>query len=66
MSSKVRFNDRHDIAYVNFYENVEGSFMIDKPHIIGEGIHVLSLVYDSDAQKWEIYSFGAKLNDYLI
>lgn len=40
--------------------------MIDKPHIIGEGIHVLSLVYDSDAQKWEIYSFGVKLNDYLI
>lgn len=40
--------------------------MIDKPHIIVEGIHVLSLVYDSDAQKWEIYPFGVKLNDYLI
>lgn len=47
MSSKVRFNDRHDIAYVHFYENVEGSFIIDQPHIIGEGIHVLNLVYNS-------------------
>lgn len=66
MSTKVRFNDSHDIAYVNFYEKVEGSFMVDKPHIIGEGIHVLSLVYDFDAQKWEIYSFGAKPDDYFI
>lgn len=66
MSSKVRFNDRHDIAYVHFYENVEGSFIIDQPHIIGEGIHVLNLVYNSNVKKWEVYSFGNKLDEYLL
>lgn len=66
MSSKVRFNDRHDIAYVHFYENVEGCFVIDQPHIISEGIYVLSLVNHGKENGWKIYSFGSKLDDYLL
>ena len=32
-SSKVRYNDKHDMAYVLLFKNIDGKFIIDQPHL---------------------------------
>ena len=65
LSTKVRFNDRHDIAYVYLLENVTDSILIQE-HQIVQGITVVNLVKEKSSQRWLVYSIGDKMDDYLI
>lgn len=62
-SSKVRYNDKHDIAYVHLFPNVEDAFILDQPHVIKELI-VVNFVYESDRYGWRIFSIGERLEKY--
>ncbi len=62
-SSRVRYNDRHDMAYMNIYQNVDGAFVIDTPQIFYGNAKVLTFVKDKKGD-WKVYCFGDKLDDY--
>ena len=65
LSTKVRFNDRHDMAYVYLMENVTDGILIQEYQIIPE-ITTVNFVKENDSQRWLVYSIGQKLDDYLI
>ena len=56
ISSKVRYNEQHTMAYVRIHPNVEDAFVINSPHIIND-IYEISLVKDYGMVEWKIYSF---------
>ena len=62
-SSKVRYNDKHDMAYVHLFRNVEGAFIINQPHLI-QDICVITLVHDSDELGWRIFQIGERAEYY--
>lgn len=62
-STDVRFNERHDIAYVKIFTNVESAFEIEGRHIV-TGIIYANLVLDDN--HWKMYSVGEKMNDYYL
>jgi len=64
ISGTIRFNDRHDMAYVYFLENVVDGFLIQDFQIISNAHTVTLVKYKND--EWRVYSIGAKLDDYLI
>ena len=64
MSDLVRYNERHDMAYVYLLENVTDGFLIQDYQIIGNA-HVVTLAKDKKGE-WRIYCIGAKLDDYRI
>ena len=61
LSTYVRFNTAHDIAYVYMLDNVKENLIIEDFQII-DGVTVLSLVKDGDS--WKVYSIGEKLETY--
>lgn len=64
LSSRIRFNSRHDIAYVYMLENVTDSFLIEASQIISDA-KVINLVAINE-KDWRIYSIGGLLEDYLV
>ena len=64
-SSKIRYNDRHDMAYMNIYHNVEDPFIINQPQVFYGNASVLTFVKDKK-DDWKIFCFGDKLEDFLI
>ena len=58
-STRVRYNDQHDMAYVQLMQNVQGAFSIDHPHVISQDICVISLAYEK-RYGWKIYQIGEK------
>jgi hypothetical protein len=62
-SSKVRYNDKHDMAYVHIYRNVEDPFIINQPHIM-QNICAMTLVHDNELG-WRIYQIGEKADSYV-
>lgn len=62
-STKVRYNDTHDMAYVNIFRNVEGAFVIDQPHVI-QDICVITLVHENDKYGWRIFQIGERAEKY--
>lgn len=62
-SSKVRYNDTHDMAYVSMYRNVEGPFVIDQPHILQDGM-IFTLVKENKKAEWRIFQIGARADTY--
>jgi hypothetical protein len=64
LSGTIRYNDRHDMAYVYFLENVVDGFIIQDFQIISNA-HTVTLVKDNN-DEWKVYSIGDKLDDYLI
>lgn len=64
LSGTVRYNDRHDMAYVYLLENVIDGFLIQDFQIISNAHTVTLVKYNND--EWRVYSIGAKLDDYLI
>lgn len=62
-STKVRYNESHDIAYVNLFRNVEGAFIIDQPHVI-QDICVITLVHENDNYGWRVFQIGGHLEQY--
>ena len=65
ISSKVRYNEQHTMAYVRIHPNVEDAFIINSPHVIKD-IYEISLVKDGDMSEWKIYSLGGHLDSYII
>lgn len=65
ISSKVRYNEQHTMAYVRIHPNVEDAFVINSPHIIND-IYEISLVKDHGMVEWKIYSLGGHLDSYII
>lgn len=43
LSSRVQYNDRHDIAYLKIFQNVENAFAVEQPHQIPD-IWILNFV----------------------
>lgn len=64
ISSKVRYNENHTMAYVRIFPQVEDIFIIDTPHIIND-IYEISLVKEREKEEWKIYSFGGHLESYI-
>lgn len=62
-SSTVRYNDKHDMAYVHLLRNVEGAFIIEQPHLI-QDVCVITLVHDSDKLGWRIFKIGERAEYY--
>lgn len=65
ISSKVRFNDEHTMAYVRIHPNVTGAFVIQTPHIITD-VYEIALVKRNGFEDWRIYSLGGHLDSYII
>lgn len=61
-SSKVRYNEAHDMAYVYLHPNVDAAFILDQPHVITD-LSVISLVYEKK-YGWRIISIGKKVDSY--
>ncbi len=65
ISSKVRYNELHTMAYVRIHPQVDNPFVVSTPHIIKD-IYEIALVKDSGMSEWKIYSFGGHLDSYII
>lgn len=63
LSSKVRYNNRHDMAYVHIYPKVKEAFIFDQPHVV-TGLTVVTLVKDNEGYGWKILAVGAKKDGY--
>lgn len=57
MSSVIRYNDKHNVAYINIYPRVEEGFVIETTQIISD-IYVITLVRDDKLDEWRVYAFG--------
>ena len=62
-SSKVRYNNKRDMAYVLVLKNVDGEFIIDQPHVSTD-ISVITLVKENERYGWRVYCLGQKLDHY--
>ena len=65
ISSKVRYNEQHTMAYVRIYPQVDNPFVVSTPHVIKD-IYEIALVKDCGMSEWKIYSFGGHLDSYII
>ena len=63
LSSRVQYNDRHDIAYLKIFQNVENAFVVEQPHQIPD-IWILNFVKKNEKYGWRIYGIGDKIADY--
>lgn len=62
-STKVRYNNEHNMAYVHLYPNVEEPFLLEQPHVISD-LTVITLVYENDIYGWRIFAIGGKVDNY--
>ena len=62
-SSAVSYNEKHDMAYVHLFRNVDKAFIIEQPHLI-QDICVITLVHDSDKLGWRIFQIGERAEYY--
>lgn len=58
-STKVRYNEEKDTAYVRIYPKVNEAFFIDTPHVFSDGYE---FALGKWFGKWMIYSFGEHLD----
>lgn len=58
-STKVRYNNKKDIAYVRIFPNVEEALFLDTPHLFSD---VYEFALAKWRGKWMIYSFGGHLD----
>lgn len=62
-STKVRYNEEHNMAYVHLYPNVEEPFLLEQPHVIMD-LTVITLVRENDTYGWRIFAIGGKIDNY--
>ena len=65
LSAKVRYNDRHDIAYVRIIPKVDKAFKIESPQVI-PSVYEICFYKESEKLGWKIFSFGGHLDDAVI
>lgn len=63
LSSRVQYNDKHDIAYLKIFQNVENAFVVEQPHQIPD-IWILNFVKENEKYGWRIYGIGEKIINY--
>lgn len=59
LSTKVRYNEAGDTAYVRIFPKVDDAFVINTPHVFSEGYE---FALGKWFGKWRIYSFGGHLD----
>lgn len=59
ISSKVRYNEQHTVAYVRIHPRVEDAFVVSTPHILRD-IYEIALIKDYGVSEWKIYSFSGE------
>lgn len=57
ITTKIRYNQQHDIAYIYVLPKVEKSFEIEQPQMIS-GIYCVILIMDSLLDEWRVAYFG--------
>lgn len=65
ISSKVRYNEQHTMAYVRIHPQVDNPFIISTPHVMKD-VYEIALVKDFGMSEWKIYSFGGHLDSCII
>lgn len=63
LSTVVRYNDNHTMAYVRIFTHVDDVFIIYDTHVIEE-LYEISFVKEN--HKWKIFSMGGHLDSYII
>ncbi|MGN0410434.1 MAG: hypothetical protein ACI4E3_08545 [Candidatus Fimousia sp.] len=59
----MRYNDKHDMAYVHLFPNIDEPFLLDQPHVITE-LSVITLVHENPKYGWRIFAIGGKVDEY--
>ena len=59
LSTKVRYNEAGDTAYIRIFPKVDDAFVINTPHVFSEGYE---FALGKWFGKWRIYSFGGHLD----
>lgn len=62
-STKIRYNDNKDTAYVRILPNVDGAFIISTPHVLCEGCEI---ALGKCFGKWKIYQLGGHLDSIFV
>ena len=65
LSTKVRYNKRHDMAYVRIMPKVDKGFKIESSHLIPL-VYEICFYKENETLGWKIYSFGGHLDDVFI
>lgn len=65
LSAKVRYNKRHDMAYVRIMPQVDKGFKIESPQVIPLAYEIC-FYKENEELGWKIYSFGGHLDDVFI
>ena len=64
-SNTVRYNNRHDMAYVTLFDNVENGFLIEDHQIVND-LKYVTLVMDNNSREWRVYAIGEKLEECVM
>lgn len=57
ISTKVRYNEEHNRAYVRIFQQVDDFFVIDSPHVINDFFDIC-LVKENEVGDWRIHSLN--------
>lgn len=57
LSSKIRFNNKKNVAYMIVVPKVDGGFVIDSPHIMSN-LNYITLIMDDNINEWRVFAFG--------
>lgn len=57
LSSRIKYNDEHNIAYLKICENVKNAFLVNQPHQVPD-ICILSFVKENEKYGWRIFQIG--------
>ena len=61
-STRVRYNDKHDMDYVHLFPNIDEPFLLDQPHVITE-LSVITLVHENLKYGGRIFAIGGKVEE---
>ncbi|UZT82889.1 hypothetical protein [Caproicibacterium sp. BJN0003] len=56
ITTKIRYNQRHDTAYIYVLPKAPEKFLIEQPQIIS-GIYCIALIKDSRLDEWRVVAF---------
>lgn len=64
VSTTIRYNERHDTAYVYVLPHVEAGFTINRRQAISD-IYVVTLVKDLETNNWKVFAFGGWIDPFI-
>lgn len=63
LSSRIKYNDEHNIAHLKICQNVENAFLVNQPHQVPD-ICTLSFVKENEKYGWRIFQIGEPVIKY--